>query len=120
MISGSGDPSGPTIRRATRADNDQLLELFGAVPMEGELVLATERGPDFFALYEMQKVEAECWIFEEESRPQVMGSFLVREGYLGGALTRIGYLGDLRARLSGRRALAVPKFYGQVFEDVRT
>ena len=30
-------------RRAKREDNPQLLELFGAVPMQGELVLATQR-----------------------------------------------------------------------------
>src|SRR5262245_48269597 len=113
MTSGSGE--GIT-RLATRADNGALLELFGAVPMEGDLVLSTDRSPDFFALYDIQRVTPECWIWEPEAGggAQVMGSFLLRDAFLAGEEVRAGYLGDLRARVSGRRAAAVPKFYGGV------
>jgi len=45
-----------TPRLATSADNAALLDLFGDVPMRGELVLATRRDPDFFALYRQQLV----------------------------------------------------------------
>src|SRR5690349_21077522 len=115
MTSGSG--KGRT-RLATRADNTALLDLFGAVPMEGDLVLASERDPDFYALYDMQKVETECWIYEDQDQLSVMGTFLLREGFVDGSPARVGYLGDLRARAGGRRAAALARFYGPVFEDV--
>ena len=38
-------------RLATPDDNARLLDLFGSVPMRGELVLSTQRSPDFFRLY---------------------------------------------------------------------
>ena len=47
------------LRRAKREDNPQLLELFGAVPMQGELVLATQRAPDFFRLYDTRLIRRE-------------------------------------------------------------
>ncbi len=39
------------LRRATRDDNTALLDLFGAVPMQGDLVLSSQRAPDSFRLY---------------------------------------------------------------------
>ena len=106
------------LRRATREDNAAVLELFGAVPMEGELVLATQRTPDFFRLYEMQRGEAELWVHEVEGGLDGMGAFLVRDGWLEGRPCRVGYLGDLRTRFSGRRHRAVSRFYGPLLEEV--
>ncbi len=50
------------LRRATREDNARLLELFGSVPMQGQLVLATQRSPDFFRLYDIQRGGTELWV----------------------------------------------------------
>ena len=92
------------LRRAQREDNPQLLELFDAVPMQGELVLATQRSPDFFRLYDMQRGEAELWVNEVEDGLDGMGAILVRDGWLEGRPCRVGYLGDLRTRFSARRS----------------
>ncbi|MGZ3460674.1 MAG: hypothetical protein ACXU86_19475, partial [Archangium sp.] len=105
------------LRRATREDNPRLLELFGSVPMQGELVLATQRSPDFFRLYEMQRGEAELWVHEVEGGLDGMGALLVREGWLEGRPCRVGYLGDLRTRFSARRSRGLARFYGPVLEE---
>jgi hypothetical protein len=106
------------VRRATREDNAAVLELFGAVPMQGELVLATQRAPDFFRLYEMQRGEAELWVHEVEGKLNGMGASLVRDGWLEGRPCRVGYLGDLRTRYAARRHRAVSRFYGPLLEEV--
>lgn len=102
------------LRLATPADNAALLELFGAVPMSGSLVLSTRRDPDFFALYRMQRGAADCWVGEEEGRLVGMGTVLTRDGWLNGEPATVGYLGDLRARFGASRARGLASFYGDV------
>ena len=69
------------LRRATRDDNAALLDLFGDVPMTGDLVLSTQRAPDYFALFAMQRGEAEVWAHAhaEPSRLDGMGAIHVRD-----------------------------------------
>ncbi len=105
------------LRRATRDDNDALLDLFGAVPMQGELVLSTQRAPDYFALFDMQRGDAEVWVHGEGASLDGMGAIHVREGWLDGRPCRVGYLGDLRTRFSARRARGLARFYGPVLEE---
>ncbi|KFA89125.1 hypothetical protein [Archangium violaceum] len=105
------------LRRAKREDNPRLLELFGAVPMQGELVLATQRAPDFFRLYDMQRGDTELWVNEVEDGLDGMGAILVRDGWLEGRPCRVGYLGDLRTRFSARRSRGLARFYGPVLEE---
>ncbi|MFL5353562.1 hypothetical protein [Archangium sp.] len=105
------------LRPATREDNPRVLELFGAVPMQGELVLATQRSPDFFGLYDMQRGAAELWVHEVEGGLDGMGAILVRDGWLEGRPCRVGYLGDLRTRFSARRSRGLARFYGPVLEE---
>ncbi|WP_434384579.1 hypothetical protein [Melittangium boletus] len=105
------------LRRATREDAPQLLDLFGAVPMQGELVLATRREPDFFRLYDMQRGLAEPWVHEVEGQLDGLGTILVRDGWLEGRACRVGYLGDLRTRFSARRSRGLSRFYGPVLEE---
>jgi hypothetical protein len=100
------------LRPATRADNVALLELFGSVPMTGELVLSTRRDPDFFALYDMQRGEAECWVYETGGEPAGLGAILVRDGWVGGRAARVGYLGDLRSQPRASRERGVLRVYG--------
>lgn len=45
-------------RDATSGDNDALVALSVACPMEGDIGLAVDRGPDFFAL---NRLEGESW-----------------------------------------------------------
>lgn len=106
-----------TLRLGRPEDQSQLLELFGAVPMEGDLVLATERGPDFWALYRMQRATSELWVTEQTGRLDAMGGVLVRDAWLEGAPSRVGYLGDLRLRFSAQRARGLARFYGPVLAE---
>ena len=105
-------------RRATREDNAPLLELFNAVPMQGELVLATQRSPDFFRLYDMQRATVEPWVHDSARGLDGLGTVFVREGWLDGRPARVGYLGDLRTRFSARRERGVARFYGPLLQDV--
>ena len=106
-----------SLRRATRDDTPQLFDLFGAVPMQGELVLSTRREPDFFRLYDMQRGTAESWVHEVEGGLDGMGTIFVRDGWLDGRECRVGYLGDLRTRFSARRSRGLARFYGPVLEE---
>jgi hypothetical protein len=105
------------MRRATPEDNSALLELFGAVPMQGELVLSTQRAPDYFALLELQRGTSEVWVHDEGGRLDGMGAIHVREGWLDGQPCRVGYLGDLRAHFSARRSRGLARFYGPILEE---
>ena len=105
------------MRRATPEDNAALLELFGAVPMPGELVLSTQRAPDYFALFGLQRGTTEVWVHEESGRLDGMGAIHVREGWLDGQPCRVGYLGDLRAHFSARRSRGLARFYGPILEE---
>ncbi|QSQ22008.1 hypothetical protein JY651_43845 [Pyxidicoccus parkwayensis] len=105
------------LRRATRDDNAALLDLFGAVPMQGELVLSTQRSPDYFALFDMQRGDAEVWVHGEGPALDGMGAIHVREGWLEGRPCRVGYLGDLRTRFAARRVRGLARFYGPVLEE---
>jgi hypothetical protein len=103
-------------RLATSADNAALLDLFGDVPMRGELVLATRREPDFFSLYRMQKVEPFVYVADGPGGLTGMGTALLRDGWLDGEATKVGYLGDLRVRFDRSRAFA--RFFGEYFDDL--
>lgn len=104
----------PTPRLATDADNAALLDLFGEVPMRGELVLATKRSPDFFALYRMQKVDPVVYVGDTDTGIMGMCTALIRDGWLDGRVQKVGYLGDLRVRFDRSRAFA--RFFGDYFE----
>ncbi len=105
------------LRRATRDDNAALLDLFGAVPMQGDLVLSSQREPDYFRLYDMQGGETEVWVHGAPGQLDGMGTLHVRDGWLEGRPCRVGYLGDLRTRFSARRARGVARFYGPMLEE---
>ncbi len=109
-----GGVTNPTPRLATDADNAALLDLFGEVPMRGELVLATKRSPDFFSLYRMQKVDPVVYVGDTDTGIMGMCTALIRDGWLDGRVQKVGYLGDLRVRFDRSRAFA--RFFGDYFE----
>jgi hypothetical protein len=83
--------------------------------MRGDLVLSTQREPDFFSLYAMQKVEPFTYVGDDGSGGLVgMATALIREGWLDGAPARVGYLGDLRIRFD--RARTFGRFFGDFFD----
>lgn len=105
------------VRRATRADNELLVDLMAHVPMEGSLALSTRRDPDFFALYEIQRGSAHAFTYDD-GKMQGMASALVRDGFLDGAPQQVGYLGDLRIRGASKARRAFPFAFGKFFADV--
>ena len=90
------------------------------VPMEGNLALATQRGPDFFALYRLQR--GQHFLFVDEAKDNSgrlagMGGILVRSGWLDGVTMPVGYLGDLRTRGFVRERVAFPQVYAHFFHQ---
>ncbi len=106
------------LRVAGDADNARVLDLMGDVPMEGNLAIATERDPDFFALYRMQRGDNRLWVYDSEDGGPLkgMGGVLVRDGVLDGISQPVGYLGDLRTRGVLRERLAFPDVYASLFQ----
>lgn len=108
------------VRRAERADNEDLCRLFESISMEADLDLSIRRNPDFFALYRIQGRAWECWVGETQKGVGGMGAIVVRDGYLGGRPARIGYLGDLRLAPDFQGQKLVPRFYGPILRDAAT
>jgi hypothetical protein len=105
------------VRRASRADNELLVDLMAHVPMEGSLALSTRRDPDFFALYEIQRGSAHAFTYDD-GKMQGMAAALVRDGFLDGTAQKVGYLGDLRIRGASKARRAFPFAFGKFFADV--
>jgi hypothetical protein len=105
------------VRHATDADNQFLVDLMAHVPMEGSLALSTQRGPDFFSLYRMQRGTSDVFVCEDDHFAG-MGTIFVRDGFLDGRAQKVGYLGDLRLRGKGRLRRVFPLAYGKLFADV--
>lgn len=84
-------------RQAGPEDNEALLELAAACPMEGDVGLCVNRRPDFFAL---NRLEGDRWSVGVVDGPQgsPVGCIAVTErtAYLGGRPTRTMYVSDLK------------------------
>lgn len=92
----SGRDTSFAIRRATSADNAQLIELSAACSMAGDLTLRIDRGPDFFAL---NRLEDERWqVAVCEIGGRVVGCIAVseRRSFVNGQEMQTGYVGDFK------------------------
>ena len=85
------------VREARSTDNAALVALAAACPMEGEIGLCVDRGPDFLAL---SRLEGERWQLGVVEAPGggIAGCVLVaqRDCWLNGAPARVLYAGDLK------------------------
>ncbi len=85
------------VRRATPADNDALVELSVACPMEGDIGLAVDRAPDFFTL---NRLEGERWqvgvVDGPDGRPIGCIAVAQRQVYIEGVPRPAMYIGDLK------------------------
>ena len=92
------------IRAATDADNEALLALTRATPMDGRIALRIDREPDFFALLRRR---GEAIVFVATCEGRVIGcvSAAIHEAYVHGALETIAHVGDLKVHplFSGKR-----------------
>lgn len=106
----------PTLRDAVPADDAAICELFARVTMDGDLRLAVERDPSFFALYEMQRiVDCQVQVGEAEGRISGVATMLARDAWLAGAKTRVTYLGDLRLEPSLRGGFFLLNHFAEGF-----
>jgi hypothetical protein len=105
-IASTAATSSLTVRDATEADNEALVALTAACPMEGDITLRMDRAPDFFAL---NRLEGDAWRVGVacDANERIVGCVAVarRLAWLNGVATTTAYVGDLkvhpRARGSG-------------------
>ena len=99
----SGTPLAP--RDATPADNDALVALSVACPMEGDIGLCVDRAPDFFAL---NRLEGDAWrvgvVDGPEGRPVGCIAVAERTVHLDGRATPAMYVSDLKVHPDHRGA----------------
>ena len=92
-------------RDATPADNDALVALSVACPMEGDIGLAVDRAPDFFAL---NRLEGESWrvgvVDGPDGRPVGCIAVAERHVYLNGEPRPAMYISDLKVHPAHRGA----------------
>jgi predicted N-acetyltransferase YhbS len=107
-------------RLATEADNEQLLALTRACPMEGSIALCTERDPNFFTLTELQGDPTYVAVAEDgDGRIVGCASLAFRRVYLDGRETPCLYAGDLRVAPGARRSMVVHRLHELLDEAVR-
>ncbi|HEY2510429.1 MAG TPA: hypothetical protein VGI39_06225 [Polyangiaceae bacterium] len=111
-----------TVRSASPRDNDELIALTRACPMEGDIGLCMDRGPDFFAL---NALEGERWRVgvATTAEGRIVGSVAAtqREVWLDGVRRTIGYAGDLKVHpdfRDRRHADALQRWCGEAIAEM--
>ena len=101
-----------TVRQARPADNDALLAITAACPMEGEIGMCVRREPDFFALHALEGRSCHVGVAESESG-EVIGCVAVaeRDAYVFGHASRTAYVGDLKVAPAHRGGPAAGALY---------
>ena len=93
------------VRRATPADNDALVALSVACPMEGEIGLAVDRAPDFFALNRLEGASWQVGVVDGPGgRPVGCIAVAQRTVYVNGEPTGAMYVSDLKVHPAHRGA----------------
>jgi hypothetical protein len=87
-----------TFELATPADDDQLVELLSATPMEGAVSIALTRKPSYFAAADVDGQIVQVGIARdgESGRIVGMGSRSIGMKYVNGDRVAVGYLSGLR------------------------
>jgi GNAT superfamily N-acetyltransferase len=92
-----------TTRDATAADNEALLALAAACPMEGDIGLCMQRRPDFFAL---NRLEGSSWrvgvVDDDAGTPIGCVAVAERHVYIHGKPARSMYVSDLKVHPAHR------------------
>jgi RimJ/RimL family protein N-acetyltransferase len=107
----------PTVRLAVPADDAALCRLFASVAMEGDLSLAVERTPEFFALYRIQGDPWRTYLAELEGRIEGLATLLARPGWLHGERRTVGYVGDLRLAPKARGGFFLGRAFGPFLRE---
>jgi hypothetical protein len=90
-------PGRTLVRLASDDDNSALIALAAACPMEGDVALRIDRGPDFFAL---NRLEGDRWkvavVDGPQGRPVACVATAERRAWLHARPATILYAGDLK------------------------
>ncbi|MDQ4080659.1 MAG: hypothetical protein M3125_07850, partial [Gemmatimonadota bacterium] len=120
MTAAISAPSG-LVRLATPDDNEALIDLTAACPMEGDLSLYIDRAPDFFAL---NRLEGDRWrvaVVDSVDRPAIACvATAERRVWLHGNPRTVVYAGDLKvhpAYRDARTADALERFVAETARD---
>lgn len=105
-------PRAAVVRDARPGDNDALLALAAACPMEGEIGMSVHREPDFFALHGLEGRSCRVGVAESEDG-DVIGCVAAaeRESYVFGHASRTAYVGDLKVAPRHRGGPAAGALY---------
>ena len=92
------------VREAELSDNEALIDIAAACPMEGDISLAMTRAPDFFQLSKLEGTRCRLGVAEVDGRVAgcVMGA--ERRSYLHGVERTTLYVGDLKVHPAFRGA----------------
>jgi len=106
------------IREASPKDNQALLEISRAEPMEGAVVLYVDRSPDYFYLPSLQGHDSKVLVAERNEEISGVIGISYREVKLFGKLHRIGYTGGLKIKESARRGWVLYRLMENVAEEM--
>lgn len=108
------------VRLATPDDNEALIDLTAACPMEGDVALCIDRAPDFFAL---NRLEGDRWrvgvVDSAERRAIACVATAERRVWLNGNPRAVVYAGDLKVHPDYRDARTADALERFVVETAR-
>jgi len=97
-----GEPDSP-VREATSADGPALIELTRACPMEGDIGMCVERGPDFFRLCALGNDGFQVGVTDgPEGSPIGCATVAERRVWLDGRPASVAWASDLKVHAGHR------------------
>jgi predicted N-acetyltransferase YhbS len=106
------------IREATRNDNEGLLSLTAATPMDGTISIRTDRYPDFFRLLD-RRGPSRVLVAEEGGAIVGCVSAARVPVHVDGRLDTVHYLGDLKVHPGHRGAGLAASLLNAMHHDLR-
>jgi hypothetical protein len=95
------------MRIATIQDNEQLIDLCRAAPMEGVITAFVDQSPDFFAMPSIQGENFKVWVEEYESKIAACIVETHKTINYNGKTHKAFYFGDLKVRPENRGTLGL-------------
>jgi len=108
-----------SIREASPADNEGLLQLTSLTPMKGRISLRVDRNPDFFGLLSKR---GDYKVFIAENGKTVVGCFSVsnNETMVNGNIERVYYLADLKIHPSFEGKILTARLLNTMHNYIRS
>lgn len=107
------------IRRSSFEDNEGLLKLTKACPMDGLIKLRIDRNPDFFSLL---KLKGEYLLFVAEENNQIIGAiaFIEKLAYINRKPQLTGYISDLKILPEHRNTLVAIRLVREIDDLIKS